>query len=234
MVIAMRRVIFLGVVAAGVCLMRLPALAQDMPVTTNAAVATLVSQSAATNAAAVAEAQGFDEKFKQLAADIDSLRAANETIRDKLSALHDEIQQVRTEQARLASNAISADDLKPLAAKIEEVDKKRIADKDEIADQVKQTAVRLGRLITDSSGAAPGKPVSNPPPVNVTATTGQGYNYTVVKGDILPAIVSAYNAKFKEMGMKTIRQKQVEDANPTVNWSRLQVGQVIIIPQPPK
>ena len=49
---------------------------------------------------------GVDEKFKQIAADIESLRAANQILLDKLSALNNDLQQIRAEQARLAANAI--------------------------------------------------------------------------------------------------------------------------------
>ena len=34
--------------------------------------------------------------------------------------------------------------------------------------------------------------------------------------------------------MKTITLKQAMDANPSVNWARLLVGQKIVIPQPPQ
>jgi TolA-binding protein len=229
----MRRVFILAGVLAGLSLLRLPAPGQDATAATNAAATTPATDSAATNAAAVAAAQGVDEKFKQLAADIDSLRAADESLRDKLSSLHDDMQQIRAEQARLASNAISPDDLKPLALKIEEVDKKRMDDKAVIADEVKQTAIRLERLITDTA-AAPAKPTANPPAADVTAAAANGYAYTIGSGDTLSAIVNSYNAKFKEKGMKTITWKQAEEANPTVNWNRLKVGQVIVIPRPPE
>jgi hypothetical protein len=33
--------------------------------------------------------------------------------------------------------------------------------------------------------------------------------------------------------MKLITLKQAEDANPTVNWTHLKVGQQIVIPHPP-
>jgi LysM domain len=229
----MKKIIFVAGVMAGV-LGRSASNAQDMSPATNATVGMTVAASAATNAAAVAEAQGVEEKFKQLAADIDSLRASNESLRNKLAGVQEGMQQIRAEQARLATNGISAEDLKPLAAKIEEVDKKRVDDKNVIADQVKQTALQLERLITDRP-TAPTKPAPNsPPPANATVTATDGFTYTVGPGDIGTAIWSSFNSKFKEKGMKTITWKQFVDANPTVDWKRLQVGQVIVIPKPPQ
>ena len=76
------------------------------------------------NAAAVAEQQGVDEKFKQLSANIASLRSADQALLDQLSALKADLQQLRTEQSRLSANSSVQDDLKLLARKIEDVDKK--------------------------------------------------------------------------------------------------------------
>jgi LysM repeat protein len=44
--------------------------------------------------------------------------------------------------------------------------------------------------------------------------------------------VQAYNKKFQADGMKKITMKQVQDANPGVNWNRLRIGQKIVIPTP--
>ena len=184
-------------------------------------------------AAAVAEQQNIDEKFKQLGADLETLRSANQLLQTKLSALQEELDKVRSEQTRQSSGALSRDDLKPLAQKIEEVDKKRIEDKDAILENIKNTTDRLEKLLTNASDSAPKPPVHNAsvPPPPPTATNG--FSYTIQAGDILPAIVAAYNRDFKSRGIKTITPRQVEDANPGVNWSRLQVGQKIVIPRPP-
>ena len=92
--------------SSGLTLLTPPAPGQDATAT-----------DAAANAAAIAEKQGLDEKFKQMAADIDSLRTANQFLQDKISALKDELQQIRAEQTRLAAAALSREDLKPLARK---------------------------------------------------------------------------------------------------------------------
>jgi hypothetical protein len=54
----------------------------------------------------------------------------------------------------------------------------------------------------------------------------------VEKNETLGKIVAAYNAEFKSKGMKTITLKQAMDANPTINWNALQLGQKIFIPAP--
>jgi LysM repeat protein len=90
----------------------------------------------------------------------------------------------------------------------------------------------LKHAVTES---APPARVSTPRPATTAepVENGKGFVYKVQSGDSLSAIVKAYNADFKSKGMKTISLKQAMDANPSVDWSRLLVGQRIIIPQPP-
>ena len=196
-----------------------PALGQD-PVSTPA-----------NKAAAVAEQQGVDERFKQLAADLESLRAANQLLLDKLAALKEDVQQVRAEQSRLAAHAVSRDDLKSLAQRIEEVDKKRQDDKDIISEEIKKSSAHLETLLKPATEATPKPPLHAPPAVTTTSTT-DGFTYTIKEGDRLPLIVNAYNDDFKNKGMKTITMTQAKEANPGVDWSRLKIGQKIVIPRP--
>jgi LysM repeat protein len=59
------------------------------------------------------------------------------------------------------------------------------------------------------------------------AAIEDGYDYVVQSGDRLDKIVARYRAE-KIM----VTSKAVIAANPTVEWSRLQVGQHIFIPKP--
>jgi len=215
----MKREHILAGIFLGLSLLPLPALGQDAAAT-----------NAAGKAAAVAEQQGLDEKFKQMADDIERLRAANQMLLDKLSALKEDLKQIRAEQARLAANAAGRDDLKPLAQRIEEVDKKRQEDKDTISEEIKKSAARLEKLLTNAAEISP-KPPLKPAPA-VAPAAENGFSYTIKDGDRLLDIVNAYNAEFKSKGMKTITLKQAKDANPGVDWNNLHIGQKIVIPRP--
>ena len=212
--------------------MRLPLFGQDAAAATNSE-ATASPNSAAATAAAVAEQQATDEKFKRLAADIESLRAANQAILDKLSSLNDDLKQIRADQAHLAASAISREDLKPLAQRIEEVDKKREADRQLVSDEFKKTAERLERLLTAGVEPVPRAP-ARPPRTNTVVPPEDGFSYTIKDGDRLPEIVAAYNDDFKSKNMKRISLRMAMDANPDVDWTHLKVGQKIIIPRPPE
>ena len=66
------------------------------------------------------------------------------------------------------------------------------------------------------------------------STPDKGFPHVVKQGETLGAIVSDYNAAFKEKKLKTITQKQVIAANPNVDWNRLKIGQTIFVPAPPE
>ncbi len=181
----------------------------------------------ATSAAGIAEKQEAEERYKRMSADVESLHAANLALQKKVSALESELQKVSMEQARSANNNTS-ENLKKLADAIQEVDKNRASDKQKILEEIAKVAKSLS-VPPPSSRSAPPKTVVTPdaPPVS-----DKGYPHVVKSGQSLSLIVSDYNAAFKEKGMKTITQKQVMAANPTVDWNRLKIGQKIFIPAP--
>ena len=202
----MKRILLLVLFCFG--LSQIPAIAQD-----------------ASTAAAIAEKQVAEERYKQMAADIESLLAANLALQKKISALDAELQKVREEQLRSANNNSTAETVKKLADAIQEVDRKRESDKQKIIEEVQKI---VGKALTSSPVRTPPKPVTPEP----SAGPQKGYTHVVKEGDVLGLIVSDYNAAFKKEGMKTITQKQVMDANPDVNWNRLRIGQKIFIPAP--
>src|ERR1043166_5994723 len=106
-------------------------------------------QEAAPAAAAVAERQEAEERYKRLSADGESLITANAALQKKISRIGDELKNLREEQAsRGAAHATAKEDLKRLAKKIQEVDEKREADKQLILEELS----KIGKLL--SSGAA--------------------------------------------------------------------------------
>ncbi|HEY3915076.1 MAG TPA: LysM peptidoglycan-binding domain-containing protein [Verrucomicrobiae bacterium] len=191
------------------------------------------STPASTPAADIAAKQSADERYERMAADIQALQAANDALQAKLTAVQQQLQDLRNQQSQAAANSSTSDDLKHLGEKIEEVDRKREEDKQAISEEIRKSIDELKHALAENP--TPSR-VSAPRPA-VTAnndSTGaeKGFVYKVQDGDSLSAIVHAYNSDFKSKGMKTISLKQAMDANPSVDWNRLRVGQKIIIPQP--
>jgi LysM repeat protein len=186
---------------------------------------------ASSPAAEIAAKQGADERYERMSADIQALQAANSALQAKLADVQQQLQDLRTQQSQSAANSSTADDLKQLAEKIEEVDRKREEDKQAISEEIRKSIDELKRALAESP---PPQRISEPRSIASAdaPVADKGFVYKVQEGDSLSAIVHAYNADFKAKGMRTISLKQAMDANPSVDWNRLRVGQKIVIPQP--
>jgi phage tail protein X/cell division protein FtsL len=122
-----------------------------------------------------------------------------------------------------AADTASADDLKKLAAQVQELAKKQQDDNDLIL----KTLDKLGK--GGSAGAShkaqdvsTAKPDNASPPPNVPQ---KGYDYPIQSGDTIDAIAKAYRAK----GVK-VTTSQIIAANPGLNPKNLVVGKTIFIP----
>ncbi len=228
----MKRVFILF--ALPILLLRLPVMAHDdssTPATTPVPAAPAPSTPAPSTAATIAAKEDTEERYKRLAADLQAVQSDNEALHAKITSMAQEIQTLREAQARPADNSTVLDELKRLAEKIQEVDKKRLEDKDAISEEIRKLIPELQRSLGGGPTPIHSSP-AKPAPVVDSPAINNGFSYTVQKGQTLGAIVNAYNADFKSKGMKTITLKQAMEANPNVDWTRLRVGQKIVIPRP--
>ncbi|MGP8198981.1 MAG: hypothetical protein ACLQU4_05695 [Limisphaerales bacterium] len=209
--------------SVSIFLLRLPLMAQDATSNT--------SSTPAITAAAIAAKEDAEERYKRLAADLQAVQSDNEALHAKITAMEEEIQTLRTAQAHLADNSGIQDSLKRLADAIQEVDKKRLEDKETISEEIRKSIGGLERSLGSVSTPVPRYVPKQSSPAEPPAS-GKGYLYTIQDGDRLDLIVKAYNADFKSRGMKTITLRQAKEANPNVDWNRLLVGQKIVIPRP--
>lgn len=191
-------------------------------------------------AAEVAARQEAEENYKTLSARVDDMVARQDALDKKLQAMSKEITELREQSSKPAGNYASQDDLKRLADAIQEIDKKREADKELILHEIS----KLGKTISTTSS----RPNRTPPPSDVVdngtsvhggSKTGggsdtaanpnqDGYNYEIKKGDTFSVIALAY----RKQGIN-VTSDQIEKANPGVNPSKLKIGQKIFIPAPP-
>ncbi len=103
-----------------------------------------------TPAAEVAAKQAADERYERMAADIQALQAANEALQTKLTALGQQLQDLRNQVTQSAGSFSTPDDLKHLADKIQEVDRKREDDKQAIAEEIRKSIGELKHALADS------------------------------------------------------------------------------------
>ena len=196
--------------------------------------------SRAQDAALLADRDAAEERYKKLNSAVESLIEENASLRKKVQQLGDRLATMRDEHAKAASDSSVQDDLKRLAEKIQDVDKKREGDMKQVAIELE----RIAKLVAGEPAATKGHvksgsttkvPADNdkPPTQKVSGTIStKGYTYKVQQGDYLSTIISAYNAEFKKNGMKIITEKQVLDANPRLNPKKMGPGQEIFIPMP--
>ena len=123
-----------------------------------------------------------------------------------------------------ANNSASADDLKKLAAQVQEIDKKRQDDNELILKQIEKLG-KTGAVSTAIHKPTPTVSTNDP---NATVTGQQkGYDYPIAANDTISGIAKAYRAQ----GVK-VTTDQILKANPGLNPNSLIVGKKIFIPDP--
>ena len=175
-----------------------------------------------------------EEKIKRLSSDVETLLADNASLRKKISDLSDEVARLRQDQNKPGADAaLSAvrDDMRKLAEKIQEVDKKRIDDSKTVSEELSRIEKGLRGVASTVSRPTP-KPTK--PENEPAAPSGPVGEYEVKAGDSLLKIMTMANARFKDEGRKSITLKQIQDANPGLNPDKLRAGQKIYIPIPEK
>jgi TolA-binding protein len=177
------------------------------------------SQDDAQRAAAVAEQEAAEERYRRLNSAVDELAAAQVAIQKRLAILAEDIRELREEMTRSNSKFVARDDLQRLAKDVQEVENKRADDRREIMKE-------LEKLLKMPAPAPVLPPPAEPAaPKPSTKTPDKGYYHVVEPGQSLSVIIQAY----RDQGVKVIQQ-QVLDANPGLNPNRIRAGQKIFIP----
>jgi LysM repeat protein len=127
------------------------------------------------------------------------------------------------------NDSASRDDLKKLAKQVQEIDEKRVADRELITKEIEKlgkAAVAAAAVPTHiSTKPSTPKPAADDTDTAAPATPQNGYEYVVQKGDSLSAIAKAYRAK----GVK-VTTAQIIKANPGLSAATLYSGRKIFIP----
>lgn len=187
----------------------------------------------AQDAAASNSHQEAEENLKILNSRIEDLTAANEALKKKVDKLGEELQRLADEVSRAtdrSKDTATLESLKQLKHAIEEVDKKRLDDQKLVLGQLESLKKILEKPLPKSNPVTtPGpKPNNSKPPAPETNHDPEkAFKYSIRDGDTLLGIVAA----LKKQGVKT-SMKEIMDANPSVNWKKLYINQVIFIPAP--
>ncbi len=167
---------------------------------------------------------------------IDKLNGSIQDLQDALATRDKEIADLTKQVNELSdkvntpavNNSASADDLKALAAQVQEIDKKRQDDRELILKQIEQLGKVSGGSTSGGhkSSSTTSTKTSDPTAGNPgPAVPQKGYDYVVKDGETLGAILKAYRAQ----GVK-VTLTQFKAANPKINPDVLTPGQKIFIP----
>jgi LysM repeat protein len=164
------------------------------------------------------------QQIDKLSGQIQDLLEAQAQNGKRLDALQREISELRDKvNTPQVNDSASRSDLRSLAEKVQEIDRKRVEDSEHISEQIKM----LGKVIATAPAPVSRKPAPKPPVEDTTtpAVPQKGYDYVVKPGDTLALIAQAY----RDQGVKVTRA-QIKAANPKINFDVLLPGKKIFIP----
>ena len=190
----------------------------------------------AADAVALAAQQEAVENQKRLIASIEEMNLTSAAQQKEINMLKAELSKLRDEIAHKDSDAATKDSLRKLNDQIVKVDDARVADGKRFQDALerlgetfKKTLSRPVKPLSDASPSG-GNTRTTPLPrggAPATSANEEGFEYIVVSGDRPDKIAAKYQAE----GIK-VTASGIIKANPTVDWSKLQVGQKLFIPKP--
>ncbi len=200
------------------------------------------------------------ERIQRLTAAVESLELALASQKRQIDALGNEVHKMRDEMSRQgdalrqsSSQRPWADDLKRLADAINEVDRKRAAD----GEQVVKVLTDLKRAVASSADIPkPSKAGSSEPRGGSRGSTGRGANnegsgdkasekasdkpaekppekaleYVVERGQSLSEVIASFNEEAKRQGYKPLTVSQVMKFNDIKDDRRVPVGAKILLP----
>ena len=181
----------------------------------------LVAALLATPVVLRAQDPAVEERLNKLSSQIQDLIDAKDAQNKRIEELARQLRELQDQQSQPIVNYASQDDLKLLAAKLQEIDQKRKEDNELILKRLEG----LGKTLNAAARSPAPVPASD---TRSSPASDRGhYEYVIQSGDTLTAIVAAY----KDKGIK-ISVDDLLKANPGLKPERLTVGQKIIIPAP--
>jgi LysM repeat protein len=195
----------------------------------------------AADAVALAAQQEIVESNKRLLATVEELQNTQAAQQKQISTLMAELGKLRDEISRNnndAANKESRESIRKLGEQIVKVDDARIADNkrfqealERLGETFKKTIttkpVRPMDLTSNNTGGTTAKAATPRGTSGGGSATEEGFEYIVVSGDRPDKIAAKYQAE-----KINVTAASIIKANPSVDWTKLQVGQKLFIPKP--
>lgn len=186
------------------------------------------------------------ERLQRLTSMVESLELALASQKRQIEALGNEMQRLREDQLERAGQRPWADDLKRLADAVNEVDRKRVAD----SEQVVKVLNELRKAV--ATAAEPPKPASAARSGDAggrreeggTGSRGSGsarepavekaLPWVMERGQRLSTVVARFNEQAKKEGFQPLTVQQVMKFNNITDDRRIREGSTIQLPLIPR
>jgi LysM repeat protein len=187
----------------------------------------------AADAVTLAAQQEAAESYKRFTATIEEMTVTQTAQSREITMLKAELSKLRDELAHKDNDTATKESLRKLHEQIVKLDDARLADNrrnqealQKLGETFQKTLSKRPEQISSPAGGPKTTPLprGNPPP---SSANEEGFEYVVVSGDRPDKI----SAKYKAEGIN-VSSSAITKANPTVDWSKLQVGQKLFIPKP--
>ena len=169
------------------------------------------------------------QQLDKLNGQIEDLTGTVEVQRKRIDTLEKEISELREKVNTPAvhEDFASRTDLRKLAEQVQEIDRKRLDDRDLILKEIE----KLGKAAASVPPPTQLRKITSTPKATedpgTSAGPTKGYEYEVKPGDNLGLIIKAY----RDQGVK-VTKSQIIKANPKMNPDVLIPGRKIFIPDP--
>src|SRR5262245_45969844 len=176
----------------------------------------LKGQDLAAEAAARAQREEAEERYKLLNGKLENLTETQELLlknqdrlQQRINDLASEIDEIKRGQARGTANHATQEQLRELVEKLQEIDRKRIADNEHVLKVLKE--LQKMPLVTVPPASDKSSSSIAPEPL------GAFWDYVVKTNDTLKKIVIGYNKELGKQGYALLTVNQVLKANPGLN-----------------
>jgi uncharacterized protein (UPF0335 family) len=193
------------------------------------------------------------ERLQRLTATVESLELTVASQRRQIDGLNNELQRVREEAANRGNLRPWADDIKRLSEDVKrladglsDVDRKRVADSEQVVRVLNELKKQLA-IAVETPKPAPKTEVEPRTSSNRGGgDAGKGrerekdtppekaVSYVFKKGDSLSEVVSSFNAEAKKEGYQVVTIDQVMKFNKIADARRIREGSTIQLPVIPK
>jgi LysM repeat protein/outer membrane murein-binding lipoprotein Lpp len=166
-----------------------------------------------------------EERLNKLSGQIEDLMAGQRALSRRIDALAQELDALRDTIARPNPDYAAPEDLKRLAAAIEEVDKKRLEDYEKIRSDLLELGKALAGPVAPDPGPTNAPPASSNNFSGILLESGQ-WEYVVQTNDALSRIAQTFR---REKNLK-VTVSEILKANPGLVPDKIRPGQKILIP----